>query len=143
MKLLLVIDHFGSGGAQRQMVELACGLEGRGHTIELFVYFPQLNFFRARLQQRQITVHEQEKSSGGSVKVVRNLAALIRRGGFDVVVSYLSTANIYAELAIVAAPQTRLVVSERTSDQDDKSAIGALLRRLLHVFADQVVANSE
>jgi glycosyltransferase involved in cell wall biosynthesis len=143
MKLLLVIDHFGSGGAQRQMVELACGLKGRGHTVELFVYFPQHNFFRARLDAQRIVVHEQPKDTGGSINIVWKLAALIRRGAFDVVVSYLSTADIYAELAIWAAPGTGLVVSERTSRHDDKSAVGALLRRLLHVSADQVVANSE
>jgi glycosyltransferase involved in cell wall biosynthesis len=143
MKLLLVIDHFGSGGAQRQLVELACGLKRRGHTVELFVYFPQHNFFRARLDAQRIVVHEQPKGSGGSIKIVWKLAALMRRGAFDVVVSYLSTADIYAELAKVGAHRARLVVSERTSRHDDKSAISALLRRLLHVFADQVVANSE
>ena len=143
MKLLLVIDHFGSGGAQRQIVELACGLDRRGHRVELFVYFPQHDFFRARLDERGILVHEQHKDSGGSVKIVMALTALIRRGAFDAVISYLSTANIYAELASVVSPGTRLVVSERTSHHDDKSAISALLRRLLHVVADQVVANSE
>jgi glycosyltransferase involved in cell wall biosynthesis len=143
MKVLLVIDHFGSGGAQRQMVELACGLQRRGHAVEMFVYFPHYDFFRGRLDQQHIAVHEHHKGATGPGGVLAKLAAVMRRGRFDVVVSFLSTANIYAELARIAAPATRLVVSERTSYHDDKSAPGALLRRLLHLLADRVVANSE
>jgi glycosyltransferase involved in cell wall biosynthesis len=142
MKLLLIIDHFGSGGAQRQMVELACGLRRLGHSVEMFVYFPQHNFFRASLDEHQILVHAPERR-GSSIGVLRRLAAVMRGATFDVAVSFLSTANIYAELARVASPGTRLVVSERTSFHDDKSAIGAFLRRLLHLLADRVVANSE
>jgi glycosyltransferase involved in cell wall biosynthesis len=143
MKILLIIDHFGPGGAQRQMVELACGLKQRGHLVEMFVYFPQYDFFRARLDEHHIVVHEKPSGPGASIAVMRTLASLMRSGEFDVAASYLSTANIYAELARVAAPGTRLVVSERTSFHDDKSAIGSLLRRLLHLLSDRVVANSE
>ena len=143
MKFLLVIDHFGSGGAQRQIVELACGLSARGHAVEMFVYFPQYTFFRETLDARGITVHEVHKARSGSAGVVAALARLMRRGDFEVVVSFLGTANVYAELARLTAPHTRLVVSERTSFHDDKSAGGALLRRVLHLMADRVVANSE
>jgi len=143
MKLLLIIDHFGSGGAQRQMVELARGLRLKGHTVEIFVYFPQHDFFRSTIDEHQIPVHERAQGRGSSIGVVRRLAALMRSGGFDVAVSFLATANIFAELASVVAPGTRLVVSERTSFHDDKSRIGALLRRLLHLLSDRVVANSE
>lgn len=143
MKLLLIIDHFGSGGAQRQMVELACGLSSRGHAVEMFVYFPEHDFFRARLDEHRIRVHERPKGRSASLGIVTALAALMRRGQFDVALSYLSTANLYAELARVFAPGTRLVVSERTSFHDDKSVIGAFVRRLLHLLADRVVANSE
>jgi glycosyltransferase involved in cell wall biosynthesis len=143
MKVLLVIDHFGSGGAQGQIVELACGLSRRGHAVEMFVYFPEYRFFRERLDAQGIVVHEKAKGSVGSAGVIANLATLMRSGRFDVTVSFLSTANVYAELARVSSPRMRLVVSERTSFHDDRSAGGALLRRLLHVFADRVVANSE
>ncbi len=143
MKVLLIIDHFGSGGAQRQMVELACGLKRRGHAVEMFVYFSQYEFFRAPLDELHIVVHEPAAGRGASIGVIRRLASLMRSGVFDVAVSYLSTPNIFAEIARVFAPGTRLVVSERTSFHDDKSAIGAVLRRLLHGLSDRVVANSE
>jgi glycosyltransferase involved in cell wall biosynthesis len=143
MKLLLVIDHFGSGGAQRQIVELACGLKRRGHSVEMFAYFPSRDFFRPRIDVQQITVHEYHKGPGFSLEVVRRLAALINHGSFDVVVSYLSSPNIYAELASLIAPRAILVVSERTSFHDDKSRLSAFLRRAMHAAADHVVANSQ
>jgi glycosyltransferase involved in cell wall biosynthesis len=68
---------------------------------------------------------------------------VMRRGRFDVAASFLNTANLYAELARLAAPRIRLIVSERSSFHDDRSAVPALLRRLLHLLADRVVANSE
>jgi glycosyltransferase involved in cell wall biosynthesis len=143
LKILLIIDHFGSGGAQRQIVELACGLKRRGHSVEIFAYFPRRDFFRPRLDQAHVVVHEYHKGSGFSFAVVRKIAALITGHRIDVVVSYLSSPNIYAELAKAAAPRAKLIVSERTSHYDDKSRVSAYLRRAMHVFADHVVANSE
>jgi glycosyltransferase involved in cell wall biosynthesis len=143
LKLLLVIDHFGSGGAQRQIVELACGLKRRGHSVEMFAYFPSRDFFRPRVDEQQIAVHEYQKGPGFSFEVVRRLAALINHGNFDVVVSYLSSPNIYAELAKLAAPRATLVVSERTSFHDDKSRVSAFVRRAMHAAANHVVANSQ
>ncbi len=142
MKVLLVIDHFGSGGAQRQIVELACGLKRRGRDVEMFVYHPQHGFFRPRLDDYGIPVHQYSKGSGFSVGVIRELSGLMRAGGFDVVVSYLSDANIYAELSKLVSSRPVLIVSERTSHHDDKSWFGDHARRLLHMLSDHVVANS-
>jgi glycosyltransferase involved in cell wall biosynthesis len=143
LRVLLVIDHFGSGGAQRQIVELACGLKQRGHSVEMFAYFPKRNFFRHRVDEQQIVVHEYDKGLGFSFEVVRRLVALIKRRNIDIVVSYLSSPNIYAELAKLVAPSAKLVVSERTSFHDDRSHAGAFARTAMHAAADKVVANSE
>ena len=142
MKVLLVIDHFGPGGAQRQIVELACGMQRRGHEIEMFVYFPEHGFFLPLLDAHGITVHEYSKGRGFSFGVLSKLIALLRHRRFDVVVSYLSSANVYAELAVSIAGGSKLVVSERTSHHDDKAPLADFSRRAMHVVADKVVANS-
>jgi len=143
MKILLVIDHLGLGGAQRQVVELACGLVRRGHAVEIFNYFPRMDFFRARVLAQGITVHDCTKGRGFSLGVLRRLRALIRRGNFGVIVSYLNSPNIYTELAGVGRNGAKLVVSERCSRHDDRSMLGSLVRRLLHGISDHVVTNSE
>ena len=124
------------------MVELACGLKRRGHSVEMFAYFPHRDFFRPRLDEQHIAVHEYHKGRGFSLGVVRKLAALIDGRNIDIVVSYLSSPNIYAELAKLAAPRAKLIVSERTNFRDDTSRLSAFVRRALHAAADHVVANS-
>ena len=37
---MFVIDNLSSGGAQRQMANLAAGLVGRGHKVSFFTYAP-------------------------------------------------------------------------------------------------------
>jgi glycosyltransferase involved in cell wall biosynthesis len=143
MKLLLVIDHLGLGGAQRQIVELACGLARRGHTVELFNYFPQHDFFQRRVSEHGIEVHSYRKGKGFSFGVVGAIVSLLRRRNFDLVLSFLNNPNIYTEIARLASRKTRLVVCERSSNRGDHAVLGARSRRLLHVFADHVVANSE
>jgi glycosyltransferase involved in cell wall biosynthesis len=140
---LLVVDHLGLGGAQRQLVELACGLKARGHRVEILVYFPQHAFFRQRVEERQIVVHEYHKNRGFSLGVIRRLRSLRRSGKFDIVISYLNSPTVYAELANLLADDARLIVSERCSHHDDKSWLVSNARRLLHVLADRVVTNSQ
>ena len=143
MKLLLVIDHLGLGGAQRQLAELACGLQKRGHKVEVFNYFPHHDFFRARLEASGIAIHDYRKGKGFSFGVLWRLARLIRRGSFDVVVSYLNSPNIYNELARLVATGPKLIVSERCSHHDERSALVGNARRSLHVLSDHVVTNSQ
>ena len=142
MKVLCVIDSFGPGGAQRQMVELACGLTRRGHVVEMFTYFPQDSFFRPRLATCDIPIHEYRKGRGFSWGVVKALSSLMRRERYDVVVSYLDAPSRYAEICSVVAPSARLVVSERSSHHGDRSRLGAYVRRSFHRVADRIVVNS-
>ena len=142
MNYLFVVDHLGLGGAQRQVVELARGLKHRGHGVEILVYFPQYRFFRNSVDESQIAVHECEKGSGFSFKVIKCLRELRRNGRLDMVISYLSNPNIYAELANLTGGHGRLIVSERCSHHDDRSWLGSNARRLLHMLSDCVVTNS-
>jgi len=142
VKLLFIIDHFGSGGAQRQMVNLACGLQGRGHLVEFFIYYPGHDFFRPIVDNAGIKVHSVKKGDGFSWKVVSGLLGVLAGGRFDAMVSFLGSPNAYAEIARAIHPRVRLIVSERNSRLADGSRAGALARRLLHFIADGVVTNS-
>lgn len=143
MKILCVIDSLGSGGAQRQMVNLACGLKAKGHSVELLVYFPDLRFFRADVDAACITVHEVYKNKGFSLKVLGKIVNLMRSSNCEAVISFLHTPNIYVELARFFSRSTaRLIVSERSSYIRETGSITQKISRYLHVLADAVVANS-
>ena len=143
MRILCVIDSLGSGGAQRQMVNLACGLKAKGHDVELLVYHPQLRFFRDHVDGAGIRVHEVSKSRGFSLKVPIAIARVLRGQRFDAMISFLGPSNTYAILGtLLSGRRVRLVVSERASSAADVWRIEALVRRLSYAFADHVVANS-
>lgn len=124
------------------MVELACGLKRLGHTVEFFVYFPQYDFFRSRVEAAGITIHKYRKGRGFSGAVIWRLKVLMQGHDFDLVLSFLNSPNIYAELARLIARRPILVVSERCSHHDDRSAVAANFRRVLHQAADSLVSNS-
>lgn len=140
MKILCVIDNFGSGGAQRQMVALACGLAERHHEVEVFSYAPQLDFFGPALAH--LTVHSVDKSKVGNRGVLAALARLLATRRYDAAIAFLGTPGAYAELARLLALRTRLVVSERSNHQNDGHPLVALGLRVLHGLTDVLVANS-
>jgi glycosyltransferase involved in cell wall biosynthesis len=143
MKILCVIDSLGSGGAQRQMVNLACGLQARGHDVEMFVYFPQYTFFRREIELAQIPIHEVKKGNRFSLKVIFRLAALFRKNKYDGVVSFLSVPNLSAELAkLLVLSRTPLIVGERSSSVGESNRFKSRLLRWPHYLASAVVANS-
>lgn len=142
MKILCVVDHFGSGGAQRQMTNLACGLKNAGHDVHMYIYHPSQNFFRADVDLVGITVHEVRKGRGFSVKVIWSLMRLLKRGHYDAAISFLSAPNIYLELASIVVPKTKVIVSERSSALAERRGLKEITSRALHVLADAVVANS-
>jgi len=125
------------------MVELACGLKELGHRVEFFVYFPEYDFFTDRVTAAGIKIHQFRKGRGFSFVVIWKLIALMRGHDFDLVLAYLNSPNIYAELARLVARRPMLVVSERCSHHDDRSRVAALFRRALHQLADSLVSNSQ
>ena len=144
MRLLLVMDSFGSGGAQRQLVQLAVGLHAAGHEVEFFVYQPGLDHFRPVVDAAGIPVHVAPKRWRYSPGVVLSLARVMARGRFDGVLAYLTTPGVYAEvaatLARVSGRRPKVVVSER----GPLYKVSASLRLALgmHRLSDHVVTNS-
>lgn len=125
------------------MVNLAKALKQRGHAVEILIYWPEHAFFRAQAEDAGIVIHEYRKRLRFSPGVVFALIRLLRKCRYDIVVSYLRTPNIYAELSAPFMPRlTKLVVSERNSALQEDHSQRAALRRSLHIFADAVVSNS-
>lgn len=140
MRLLFCIDHFGSGGAQRQLVTLALGLHGRGHDIEFFVYHPRFRHFAPMIEASRMRVHAFDKARKYSLRVPSVLARLVRTGEYDAVLSFLPTPSVYAELASVLVRHTPLVVSERFM-YTSLTRMDRLLQQL-HRLASHITVNS-
>jgi glycosyltransferase involved in cell wall biosynthesis len=138
--ILFVIDNLGSGGAQRQLVSIACGLKDRGNTVHIFIYHDSL-YFKDEVKKKQIPVHLKKKVSRFSITPVLEIRKLVSELKIDVVVSFLDTPNVYAELACLGKGVS-LVVSERSSYVKDRITPVRRLMSYLHRMSDMVVANS-
>lgn len=141
MKLLCVIDSLGSGGAQRQLVNMACGLKARGHSVEFFTYYAH-DHFKTHLDEAAIPVHVCQKRSRFSLSPLIALRRKMRHGGFDIALAFLETPAVYAELASVGQASIRLVVGERSGVLDGRASISRIFKSHLHRIADAVVTNS-
>lgn len=113
MHLLFVIDHFGSGGAQRQIINLATGLQNRGHNVEYFIYYPKYKHYSNLIDNNKTLVHEYNKSFRYDISVLWKLRDIIKKKRYDCVISFLSTPNIYSELAMTGVRKIPLIVSMR------------------------------
>ncbi len=144
MKILLVIDDLGSGGAQRQISNLALALHAKGVDVVLAVYNPpKKEIFQAAIAEAGIPIKRIIKPSRFSPKVPLGLMRMMRETRYDAVISFLDTPNIYCEVARLGAPRQNLIVSERLSYLAETQKTVGFARRLLHMIASQVVSNSQ
>lgn len=135
------IDSLGSGGAQRQMVILAQALAVRGHRVEFNTYYP-FDHFRACLDRAGIPVHTRIKHSRFSPGPVIALARHARRMKADVVVAFLRTPAIHAELLKLLLSSAKTVVSERFAFPDGRLPVPLRAAQNLHRLADGLTVNS-
>ena len=142
-RFLFVIDNLSTGGAQRQMGNLAVGLTRRGCQVELFCYAPG-DLLARPLNDAGIRVHWSLKRSRFSPGSVVALRRLIAGGDFDLVLSFLSTPSFYALVAgrLLGFKHPPVVVSERFCDLPERVIWQDRLVRQLYRFATHIVTNS-
>jgi glycosyltransferase involved in cell wall biosynthesis len=142
-KLLFVIDSLNSGGAQRQLVNLAVGLTDRGYSVEVFCYAPG-DILAPPLYDKNITIHWLMKRSRFSMDVIFNLRRLFDVHDYELVLSFLSTPNFYSIVAgkLLGTQYLPILISERSSDYPGWVSRSELLVRRLYKFADHIIFNS-
>lgn len=143
MKLLLVIDSLGSGGAQNQLTLLAKGLAERGHQIEIFTYF-EPDFFAYRIKDLPIVWHKEQKSDKVGLKLIRKLTKLYQQKQYDSVISFLDTPNFYAAIAKkLSSHKPQLIISYRSMTNFKKLSKQQIwLKKWVNKTADIITANS-
>ncbi len=140
MKIGLLIDSLDSGGAERQLVELALGMNRRGYEIQL-LYYSDRDFFKSRLQSNGIDViHCQESNSLDKIRFVRSW---LKRFRPDIAQAFLRGPSINLILAGMLGRTWKTVVSERTLATFGDWQRRVARSRHLFRFADWVISNSE
>jgi len=138
-RIVLLIDSLCQGGAQRQMTTLAILLHQRGHQIEVVIYHP-LMFFEPELEEAGVRVTLiQKRSKPARLAAVRRH---IRQRKPEVVIAFLATPSIMADLSAFPRRRFAVIVSERTGVGPEPRK-GDRVRFQLHRLADAVVANGQ
>lgn len=142
-RIIGVIDDFGSGGAQRQFVELMCGLVQRGYSVSVFRYNQSENHFIKKLVDHKVTILGADKREVGKLGTVRALTKDLKKVEPAFIIAFLDNPSLLAEIACIFFPKAHLLVSERNSRFEEKSFARSLVKRLFHLRSYKVVTNSE
>ena len=140
MKVLLFIDSLVIGGAQRQLLNLASGLKSRGHQVHICTYYP-LNGLVEK-EHCDISVECFDKSFRFDISPIFKLTAAIKRFQADVIVAFLSTPCVYAELSRLTGHSVPVIVSERNGPTTRYFGMIERLYAPLHLLSSLVVFNN-
>lgn len=138
MNILCFIDNLNAGGAQRQICYLASFLKKKNNEVTVLSYHPG-DFFLDELKKNKIHyVILQNKN-----KLLRTLKIIkfLRSSKHDIVIAYLRAPSIISEIASIFGRKWKLIISERNNYVND-GFLKNLFRRLMHLFADHVIVNS-
>lgn len=138
MKILLLIDSLGAGGAQRQLVGLAVMLKQLDYDVTVAIYHKNLFYADTLLSANVPYVYL--KDANNSYKRIWVISQYIRRFNPAWVIAYLETPSIIASIAHIFNNKFKLIVSERNTSQIIKK--NEKIRFQLFRFADYVVPNA-
>ena len=138
-----MIDILISGGAQRQLVELAIGYKTRGYDVAFLVHYKDFdNYYVDTLKQADIPLMDVMEPNY-FVRIIK-MWKKMKDFAPDVVISFLEVPSFIAEMAsLLPHKKWTLIVGERSAAP--KKFVLRRLRFFIHChrFADAVVANSQ
>ena len=137
--LIFHIDDLTSGGAQRQMVNLAILFKRNGYKVSVITYYER-NYYESTLLVEGIeTICLPEKSP---VKRIIKVRKEILKRKPNTVFSYILIPNFIASLSTFPVKKFKLIVGERSADPALLSSVKSRFLRLFHARADLIVTNS-
>lgn len=146
MRILHVITSLRTGGAEKLMVDLLPRLAARGHEVELLCFSGERTVFWEELERRGIRIHSLVEggcnvySPATAWRVVR----FLKRGGYDIVHSHNTAAQLWVALAGALGCRSRLLTTEHSTNNRRRGK--AWLRgadRWMYGRYEQIVAISD
>lgn len=141
MKIALLIDSLGSGGAQRQIINLAIELTARGHNVSLITYHRD-DFYLHLMNNSEVTLVNVE-SSNILQRIVR-VKKTISKMHPDVLISFMDVPNLIAALSSIGKHRWKLIISDRIANET--RFLGKKTRFIRYIQArraDVIACNSQ
>jgi glycosyltransferase involved in cell wall biosynthesis len=146
MRVLFLVRSLDVGGAERQLVALARGLERRGHDVAIAVFYAG-GRFEPELRASGVPIHDLGKRGRWhTVGFMRRLAALVRAVRPDVLHAYME-ANVFAAALKPMFPSVKVVWGIRSAKSDFRkygkvARLYPWIERALAPIPDAVIVNS-
>ncbi len=147
MNVLLVIDSLGSGGAQRQLVNLALGLKEKKYNVKVFIYNTSDNFFLNNLSKNGIKIYYADKYKKfpiflKQIFIIFNLRKVIKNN-IDSIISFQHLPSIYSAFAKIGLGRKKIIIGQRTSSEAPTNIIKRSLFYFSAYLSDAIVTNSK
>ncbi len=141
MKVLMLIDSFTVGGAQRQFTTLSKELHKK-HDVTVIVYHPITSHFENELNADNIRIVKILKQSRFDFRFIFKLLKFIRKEKFDVCISFLNTPNSYNVLAKITHCVPKIIVGQRSAYFKESLSLKRRFQESLLYFSDYITTNS-
>jgi GalNAc-alpha-(1->4)-GalNAc-alpha-(1->3)-diNAcBac-PP-undecaprenol alpha-1,4-N-acetyl-D-galactosaminyltransferase len=136
----LLIDSLGPGGAQRQIVNLAVGLKKRDYNVVIIVYHKH-QFFDSFVLSHKIKIVELKRKGVTDLGFILRLRNILLQYNAHCLIAFLFIPSGYALLMKLLLPKLRVIVSERSFEENTK-VIHKIFPRGIYFLADFITANS-
>ena len=141
-KILLCIDHLDPGGAQRQIIELAKRIPRSEFEITVCSLDGTRTELAGEIEKLNIPVHSINQHGFFDLKTLIKLYNLIKKNKFDIVHTYLFTADTYGRICAILA-RTPVVIASMRSVDNWKNLLHKFTDRILAVGTDKIIVNAK
>lgn len=139
-KAIMFIDSLGSGGAQRQLVEIAKYFV-KQNIIVTFLVYHDLNFFEHEIQESKILI--KKILDKNYITRTLKIRKYIIKEKPDFIISFMSGPVFISEFTSLTSKKNWfLAVGERSANPNMMKGLKWKFLRNFHMFADHVVTNS-
>lgn len=138
-RILFLTGSLASGGAERQMVTISRLLKSVGYNVE-FVCYGKGDFYAELLHDEGIRINW--FSNGSYLKRIINIRNHVRKGNYDVVISFLEVPNFINNLSAVGGRNWKVITGERSAKERTFLSLKGKCFAWFQRFSDQIVCNS-
>ncbi len=138
-KVILFIDNLGSGGAQRQVANVAVLLKNAGYEVSVLVY-QDIPFYKHILDENNVPVVLKEAK--GTVSRMLCIRKYLKNSGADVVISFLAVPCFVACFSKMGHKKWKLITTERSAKLSTFTSKKFRFFNMFERFSDAKVGNS-
>lgn len=138
-KILFISPNLCSGGAERQIVNVAILFKENGHDVEFLCYHKE-NFYEHLLKEKKIKINWIYLPN--YIKRIIAVRRFIRNGNFDAVISFLNVASFLSNIASIGRRKFINITGERSAQEHLLTSKRGKIFGWFQRFSDFVVCNS-